>query len=115
SVSTAPAASRARSASCAAMARERSAAPRANGATAAGATSTHVRRWPRCEAAVGPAPRTRVLIAVAKENRERLQRLLDGHELIFVDNGSEARRLLENERFGLVLLGVHFDESQMFT
>ena len=41
--------------------------------------------------------------------------MLEGHELVFVENGDDARDQLERERFGLVLLGVHFDESQMFS
>jgi hypothetical protein len=35
--------------------------------------------------------------------------------LVFVNSCEEARSLLENEKFGLVVLGVHFDESQMFS
>jgi DNA-binding response OmpR family regulator len=35
--------------------------------------------------------------------------------LTFVKTGDEARSLLENEKFGLVVISVHFDESQMFT
>jgi DNA-binding response OmpR family regulator len=52
---------------------------------------------------------------VVHDNRERLTRVLQGHELIFVDNSHDARALLERERFGLVMLGVHFDDSQMFS
>lgn len=62
----------------------------------------------------GTAPRTKILVAVGQDNRERLARVLDGHELVFVETGDAAREQLENERFGLVCLGVHFDESQMF-
>jgi CheY-like chemotaxis protein len=62
-----------------------------------------------------PAPRTKILVAVVHDNRERLAHLLDGHDLMFVDNSDDARELLEREVFGLVLLGVHFDESQMFS
>ena len=64
---------------------------------------------------MGPAPRTKILVAVVHDNRERLARVLEGHDLIFVDNGDDARDLLEREPFGLVMLGVHFDESQMFS
>ncbi|HTG97978.1 MAG TPA: hypothetical protein VL982_11085, partial [Burkholderiales bacterium] len=42
-------------------------------------------------------------------------RVLEGHDLVFVDNGDDARELLERDVYGLVLLGVHFDESQMFS
>jgi len=64
---------------------------------------------------MGPAPRTRILVAVLHDNRERLTRVLEGHDLVFVDNGDDARALLERDVYGLVLLGVHFDESQMFS
>ena len=62
-----------------------------------------------------PAPRTKILVAVVHDNRERLAHLLEGHDLMFVDNSDDARELLEREVFGLVMLGVHFDESQMFS
>ena len=62
-----------------------------------------------------PAPRTKILVAVVHDNRERLARVLEGHELMFVDNSDDARKLLEREVFGMVMLGVHFDESQMFS
>lgn len=65
--------------------------------------------------AIGPAPRTKILVAVGPDNRERLTRVLEGHELVFVEDGDAARECLENHRFGLVCLGVHFDESQMFS
>ena len=64
---------------------------------------------------MGPAPKTRIMLAVVHDNRERLERVLAGHDLVFVESSDEARHLVENERFGLVLLGVHFDESQMFS
>jgi hypothetical protein len=63
----------------------------------------------------GLAPRTKVLIAVVHDNRDRLARVLEGHELLFVETCDEARKLLEREPFGMVMLGVHFDESQMFS
>ena len=64
---------------------------------------------------MGPAPRTKILVAVGPDNRDRLTRVLEGHELVFVETGNEARIQLERGRFGLVCLGVHFDESQMFS
>lgn len=64
---------------------------------------------------MGPAPRTKILVAVGPDNRERLTRILEGHELVFVEHGAAARDCLESHRFGLVCLGVHFDESQMFS
>jgi PleD family two-component response regulator len=64
---------------------------------------------------MGPAPRTKILVAVIAENEERLRRVLTGHELDFVGTCDEANLLLRGEKFGMVIVGVHFDESQMFT
>jgi PleD family two-component response regulator len=64
---------------------------------------------------VAQAPKTKVLVAVVHDNQERIGRILAGHELVFVTTCDEARSLLEMEKFGLVVLGVHFDESQMFS
>lgn len=64
---------------------------------------------------MGQAPKTKILIAVVHDNEERMDRLLQGHELTLVRTCEEARTLLEKETFGLVILSVHFDESQMFT
>ena len=64
---------------------------------------------------MGAAPRTKILVAVGPDNRERLTSVLQGHELLFVETCEQARERLEQERFGLVLLGVHFDESRMFS
>ena len=61
------------------------------------------------------APRTRILLAVGPDKTGRIQRILSGHDIVQVDTCNEARGLLENEEFGLVILGVHFDESQMFS
>lgn len=63
---------------------------------------------------MGLAPKTRILVAVDTES-ERMERLLSGHEVIVVSTSNEVRSLLERDDFGLVVLGVHFDESQMFS
>jgi PleD family two-component response regulator len=60
------------------------------------------------------APKAKILVAVVHDNKDRIRRLLEGHDVVFVNTCDEARSLLEAEKFGLVLLGVHFDESQMF-
>jgi PleD family two-component response regulator len=60
-----------------------------------------------------PAPKTKILVADISDNEERMQRILAGHELKFVKQYSEAMSLLREE-FGLVVVGVHFDDSQMF-
>ena len=59
------------------------------------------------------APQTRILVAVVPEIRERIARVLAGHELTFVDTCDEAMAILSKESYGLVIVSVHFDESQM--
>src|SRR5262245_51541001 len=61
------------------------------------------------------APRTKVLLAVGPDKTDRMQRVVSGHDVTKVETCEEARTLLESEEFGLVVLGVHFDESQMFS
>jgi hypothetical protein len=46
---------------------------------------------------VGDAPKTKILIAVVHDNEDRMQRILQGHELTSVGTCEEARTLLENE------------------
>ncbi len=45
---------------------------------------------------------------------ERFRRILAGHDLVAVQHLSEATRLIDGEKFGMVIISVHFDESQMF-
>ena len=59
-------------------------------------------------------PKTKVLLAVTPDVLDRFQRILTRHELAAVSNAPEAMRKLE-ENFGMVILSVHFDESQMFS
>src|SRR5687767_15441919 len=61
------------------------------------------------------APKTKIMVAVVHDNEDRMGRILQGHELVLVGTCEEARTLLGKETFGLVILSVHFDESQMFT
>ena len=61
------------------------------------------------------APRTKVLVAVGPDKSQRMQRILSGHDVMRVETCDEARALLEAQEFGIVILGVHFDESQMFS
>jgi hypothetical protein len=42
-------------------------------------------------------------------------RHLSGHDVIFVNTSDEARTLLEQEEYALVIRGAHFDESQMLS
>ena len=62
-----------------------------------------------------PPQRTRILACVAPEKVDRLHRVLSGHELIFPKDRDDALHYLQQEGIGMVIIGVHFDESQMFT
>ncbi len=62
-----------------------------------------------------PPQRTRILMCVVPETSERLARILAGHELVFAATRPEATRHLESDRFGMVVVGVHFDDAQIFT
>jgi DNA-binding response OmpR family regulator len=57
---------------------------------------------------------TKVLVADTPEADRRTSQILDGHELVFVRTLGDAQRAIEREPFGLVLIGVHFDDSRMF-
>lgn len=61
-----------------------------------------------------PPPRTKVLLAVTEDMRERMRRILHRHDLTSVADSAEAMRVLE-EQFGMVILSVDFDDSQMFS
>lgn len=62
-----------------------------------------------------PAP-TEILLAVAPDVVPRMTRILSGHQIRTVSSIAEAQKALAAPRpqFGLVVLGVTFDESQMF-
>ncbi|TMH72292.1 MAG: hypothetical protein E6H57_03720 [Betaproteobacteria bacterium] len=63
-----------------------------------------------------PPPKSRILLAVTPDMRERFQRILERHETKFVGTAGEAIRALDDlEHFRMVILSVHFDESQMFS
>jgi CheY-like chemotaxis protein len=56
------------------------------------------------------------MLAIVADKVELWRRILEGHELVFVMTLREAmQRLAEADGFRLVLIGVHFDESRMFT
>jgi len=58
----------------------------------------------------------KIMLAIVAEKVELWRRLLEGHELVFVMTLREAMlRLAEEDDLGLVIIGVHFDESRMFT
>jgi len=62
----------------------------------------------------GPPPSSRILLAATPAESRRLERLLDGHELVVVQTRDEAIRRVTKEVFQMIVIGVHFDESQMF-
>jgi hypothetical protein len=62
-----------------------------------------------------PPERSRILLAATSDVRERLERVLQRHELVAARTADEALRALQGERFKMVVLSVHFDESQMFS
>ena len=63
-----------------------------------------------------PPPKSKILLAVTPDMLERFRRILERHETRFVDTASEAIRALDDlEHFRMVILSVHFDESQMFS
>jgi hypothetical protein len=61
-----------------------------------------------------PPPRTKILLATSPELLGRLERVLARHEITAVHSASEAMQALD-DRFGMVILDVHFDDSQMFS
>jgi PleD family two-component response regulator len=58
--------------------------------------------------------RTRVLVAVSDETRPRMEKVLAGHDVVIARNSMEAEKALAAQGFGLIVLGVNFDESRMF-
>ena len=61
-----------------------------------------------------PPPRTRILLAATQDVLERMQRILVRHELTAVTDSAGAMRALDSN-FGMVIVSVHFDDSQMFS
>ena len=61
-----------------------------------------------------PPPPTKILLAVTSELSGRFNRILKRHELTAVATSAQAMKELEKQ-FGLVIVSVHFDESQMFS
>ena len=55
-----------------------------------------------------------ILVAVAGAARERLERILAGHDLTFAATLKEVRAAWQLARFDAVLVGTHFDESTTF-
>jgi CheY-like chemotaxis protein len=55
-----------------------------------------------------------ILVADTSDSDRRLSAILGGHDLLFARTMGEAQRLLAQRPFDLVMVGVHFDDSQMF-
>jgi len=55
----------------------------------------------------------RVLVADVPEMESTLRDCLPGHELTFVRTMREAIFALRRDGFGLIVIGLHFDESRM--
>jgi len=62
-----------------------------------------------------PPPNTKIVVAATPNVRQRLERVLAGHDITFAETSEDVMRYLSAERYGMVILSVHFDESQMFT
>ncbi len=59
-------------------------------------------------------PRAKILIGISDLVRERVMRLLERHELVVANTRTEALQILNGDGYEMVILDVHFDESQMF-
>lgn len=59
-----------------------------------------------------PSPATpRVVAAVTRDVQSRIRAILPDWELRFVETGAELARALDEERCAMVIVGMHFDES----
>jgi hypothetical protein len=61
-----------------------------------------------------PPPRTKILLAVNADMRDRMERTLGHHNLTIVQTCAGAMHALE-EVYGMVILSIDFDDSQMFS
>ena len=58
----------------------------------------------------------KIMLAIVADKVNVWRRILEGHELVFVMTLREAmQHLAEEDDLRMVIIGVHFDESQMFT
>ena len=56
----------------------------------------------------------RILIADTPQATVSLKIILDGHELVIANTMEAAMAKLQKDTFDLIIVGVHFDDSQMF-
>jgi len=63
-----------------------------------------------------PEAPAKVMLAIVAPKVELWRRILAGHEVVVVTTLREAmQRLTEEDNLRMVVIGVHFDESRMFT
>src|SRR5262249_52727669 len=63
-----------------------------------------------------PATNAKIMLAIVANKVQLWQRILDGHELVFAMTLRDAmQRLADEDDLRMVIIGVHFDESRMFT
>jgi hypothetical protein len=60
------------------------------------------------------SPKARILIACMPQAYTRLFAILAGHDLSFASTLGDAQAALQGDRFDMIMVGVHFDESKMF-
>jgi hypothetical protein len=60
------------------------------------------------------AKKNRILLACAPEAYIRLFAILSGYELTFARTLTDAHAALKGGNFGLIMIGVYFDDSRMF-
>src|SRR5262245_34244708 len=59
---------------------------------------------------------TKIMLAIVADKVNLWRRILEGHELVFVMTLREAmQRLADEDNLRMAIIGVHFDESRMFT
>jgi PleD family two-component response regulator len=56
----------------------------------------------------------RILVADTSDSDRRLSAILAGQDVMFARTIGEAQRVLAQQQFDLVMIGVHFDDSRMF-
>ncbi len=58
---------------------------------------------------------TRILIAASEQGSDRLKRILAGkHRVTCIETLGQVPSILENEKFDLIIAGMHFDDSRTF-
>jgi DNA-binding NtrC family response regulator len=58
--------------------------------------------------------KSQILIACLPQAYTRIFAILPGHELSFASTLSDAKEAIGTQHFNMIMIGVHFDESNMF-